>query len=67
MGNGEKTMYIALTIMLVAAMFVLFMCGYYVRLIKEKFGMNWLHAVPVTVAILHTLGIVKEVPQNEQQ
>lgn len=52
MGNGEKTMYIALTIMLVAAMFVLFMCGYYVRLIKEKFGMNWLHAVPVTVAIL---------------
>ncbi|MEH7441544.1 hypothetical protein V7201_04325 [Bacillus sp. JJ1122] len=38
--------------MLVAAMFVLFMCGYYVRVIKEKFGMNWLHAVPITIAIL---------------
>jgi chromate transport protein ChrA len=50
LGKGEF-MYIALSIMLVAAMFVLFMCGYYVRLIKEL-GMNWLHAVPITVAIL---------------
>lgn len=45
-------MYIALSIMLMAAMVVLFLCGYYVRMIKEKFGMNWLHAVPITVAIL---------------
>ncbi|WLR56731.1 hypothetical protein LC048_07575 [Mesobacillus subterraneus] len=45
-------MSIALSIMLVAAMVVLFFCGYYVRVIIEKFGMNWLHAVPITVAIL---------------
>ncbi|WP_108671459.1 hypothetical protein [Peribacillus acanthi] len=45
-------MYLAFTIMLVAAMFVLFLCGYYVGVIKEKFGKNWLHAVPITIAIL---------------
>ncbi|RSD26258.1 hypothetical protein [Mesobacillus subterraneus] len=45
-------MYIALSVMLVAALFVLFMCGYFVRLIIEKYGMNWLHAVPITIAIL---------------
>lgn len=45
-------MYIVLSLMMVAAMLVLFMCGYYFRLIKEKYGMNWLHAVPITVAIL---------------
>ncbi|RSK27280.1 hypothetical protein EJF36_10520 [Bacillus sp. HMF5848] len=45
-------MYIALSIMLVAAMFTLFACGYYVGVIKEKYGKNWLHAVPITIAIL---------------
>lgn len=45
-------MYFALTFMMVAAMFALFMCGYFVGTIKEKYGKNWLHAVPVTVAIL---------------
>ncbi|WP_163100895.1 hypothetical protein [Peribacillus alkalitolerans] len=45
-------MYLAFTIMLIAAMFVLFLCGYYVGVIKEKFGKNWLHAVPITIAIL---------------
>ncbi|WP_210365094.1 hypothetical protein [Bacillus sp. REN3] len=45
-------MYIALSLMLVAAMSVLFMCGYYFRLVREKYGWSWLHAVPVTVAIL---------------
>lgn len=39
-------------IMLVAALFVLFICGYYVGVIKEKLGRNWLFAVPITVAIL---------------
>lgn len=38
--------------MLAAALFVLFGCGYYVGVIKEKFGKNWLFAVPITVAIL---------------
>ncbi|WP_019241854.1 MULTISPECIES: hypothetical protein [Bacillus] len=45
-------MYFALMIMMVAAMFVLFLCGYYVAVIKQKYGKNWLHAVPITVAIL---------------
>ncbi|MBA4537754.1 hypothetical protein H1Z61_11590 [Bacillus aquiflavi] len=45
-------MYIALSIMLVAAMFVLFMCGYYTAVIKAKYGKNWLQAVPITVALL---------------
>ncbi|WP_153126928.1 hypothetical protein [Peribacillus tepidiphilus] len=45
-------MYFALTFMLVSAMFVLFMCGYYVGVIKEKYGKNWLFAVPLTIAIL---------------
>lgn len=38
--------------MLAAAMIALFFCGYYVGVIKEKFGKNWLFAVPITVAIL---------------
>lgn len=45
-------MYFAITGMMIAAMFVLFFCGYYVGVIKEKYGKNWLHAVPITVAIL---------------
>lgn len=45
-------MKLALLIMLAAALFVLFGCGYYVGVIKEKFGKNWLFAVPITVAIL---------------
>ncbi|MFE8702084.1 hypothetical protein ACFYKX_15915 [Cytobacillus sp. FJAT-54145] len=42
----------ALFIMLAAAMAVLFFCGYYVGVIKEKYGKNWLSAVPITIAIL---------------
>lgn len=45
-------MYIALSIMLAAAMFVLFMCGYYVGVLKEKYQKTWLHAVPITIALL---------------
>lgn len=45
-------MYIALSIMLAAAMFTLFFCGYFTGVIKEKYGKNWLHAVPITIAIL---------------
>ena len=45
-------MEIALLIMLAAALFVLFFCGYYVGVIKEKLGKNWLLAVPITVSIL---------------
>ncbi|MDZ5474659.1 hypothetical protein SM124_23745 [Bacillus sp. 31A1R] len=45
-------MKLALLIMLMAAIIVMFFCGYYVGVIKEKYGKNWLHAVPVTVAIL---------------
>jgi uncharacterized membrane protein len=45
-------MKIALLIMLAAAMGVLFFCGYYLGIIKEKYGKNWLLAVPITVAIL---------------
>lgn len=45
-------MKLALLIMLSAALFVLFFCGYYVGVIKEKYGKNWLHAVPITIAIL---------------
>ncbi|RFU65433.1 hypothetical protein [Peribacillus glennii] len=45
-------MYFVLLIMMVASLFVLFLCGYYVGVIKEKYGRNWLYAVPVTVAIL---------------
>ncbi|WP_257985864.1 hypothetical protein [Bacillus sp. M6-12] len=45
-------LYFALVIMMVAAMFVLFLCGYFVGVIKEKYGRNWLFAVPLTIAIL---------------
>lgn len=45
-------MELALMLMLAAAMAVLFLCGFYVGVIKEKYGKNWLQAVPVTVAIL---------------
>lgn len=45
-------MKLVIIIMLVAAMIALFFCGYYVGVIKEKFGKNWLFAVPITVAIL---------------
>lgn len=45
-------MQLTLMIMLAAAMFVLFFCGFYSGVIKEKYGKNWLLAVPITVAIL---------------
>lgn len=50
--RGGVGMYIALSIMLAAAMFVLFMCGFYVGVIKEKYSRTWLYAVPITVALL---------------
>ncbi|UII54479.1 hypothetical protein LS684_12430 [Cytobacillus spongiae] len=45
-------MQIALMVMLAAAMFVLFFCGYFTGVIKEKYGKSWLYAVPISVAIL---------------
>ncbi|MFB6466131.1 hypothetical protein ACE38V_04825 [Cytobacillus sp. Hz8] len=45
-------MKLVIIIMLAAAMVSLFFCGYYVGIIKEKFGKNWLFAVPITIAIL---------------
>jgi len=45
-------MQIVLMVMLAAAMFALFFCGFYAGVIKEKYGKNWLQAVPITVAIL---------------
>ncbi|WP_394231597.1 hypothetical protein [Niallia oryzisoli] len=45
-------MKLALMILLALAMFVLFFCGYFAGVIKEKYGKNWLQAVPITVAIL---------------
>lgn len=45
-------MELTLMLMLAAAMFVLFLCGFYAGVIKEKYGKNWLQAVPITVAIL---------------
>lgn len=38
--------------MLAAAVVTLFACGYYAGLIKERYGKNWLLAVPTTIAIL---------------
>lgn len=49
---GEKKLKLVLLIMLAVALFVLFACGYFVGVIKEKYGKNWLFAVPITVAIL---------------
>lgn len=43
---------LVLYIMLAASVVVLFMCGYYVGIIKEKYGKNWLHAIPITIALL---------------
>ncbi|WP_338447906.1 hypothetical protein R4Z09_16830 [Niallia oryzisoli] len=45
-------MKLVLMLLLALAMFVLFFCGYYAGVIKEKYGKNWLQAVPITVAIL---------------
>ncbi|WP_071394504.1 hypothetical protein [Bacillus tuaregi] len=45
-------MKLVLMLLLALAMFVLFFCGYYTGVIKEKYGKSWLQAVPVTVAIL---------------
>jgi len=45
-------MYFVLVGMLVAAMCGLFACGYSVAIIKQKYGKSWLHAVPITVAML---------------
>lgn len=52
MNLEDKEMEIILMIMLAAAMFVLFFCGYFTGIIKEKLGKNWLIAVPITVSIL---------------
>ncbi|MFO1444749.1 hypothetical protein KDN24_16385 [Bacillus sp. Bva_UNVM-123] len=45
-------MEIALMIMISVAMFMLYFCGFYSGVIKEKYGKNWLQAVPITVAVL---------------
>jgi chromate transport protein ChrA len=45
-------MKLVIMIMLALAMVVLFFCGYYAGVIKEKYGKNWIQAVPITVAIL---------------
>ncbi|MBU8878934.1 hypothetical protein BGM26_08040 [Bacillus sp. FJAT-29790] len=44
-------MQIVLMVMLALSMFVLFFCGFYAGVIKEKYGKNWLQAVPIVVAI----------------
>lgn len=49
---GGIGMKLILMLLLALAMFVLFFCGYYAGVIKEKYGKNWLQAVPITVAIL---------------
>ena len=50
--QGEMGMEIVVMIMFAFAMVVLFFCGYYAGVIKEKYGKNWIQAVPITVAIL---------------
>lgn len=45
-------MYWALTIMMIAAMCGLFSCGYFVAVINRKYGRSWLHAIPITIALL---------------
>lgn len=45
-------MYFVLTFMMIAAVLVVFLCGYYLAVIKQKLGRSWLYAVPITVAIL---------------
>lgn len=45
-------MKLIIIIMLAVAMTVIFICGYYVGIIKEKYGRNWLLAVPIFVAVL---------------
>lgn len=45
-------MKLVLLIMLAAAMATLFACGYYTGMIKERYGKNWLLAVPITIAVL---------------
>ena len=45
-------MKLVIMLMLALAMVVLFFCGYSLGVIKEKYGKNWLQAVPITVAIL---------------
>jgi chromate transport protein ChrA len=52
MAGRKREMQIVLMVMLAAAMFALFFCGFYAGVIKEKYGKNWLQAVPITVAIL---------------
>lgn len=44
-------MKIVLIIMLVAACFVLFLCGYYIAVIKEKLGKSVLIFAPVVIAV----------------
>lgn len=45
-------MKLVIIIMLAASMSVLFLCGYYLGVIKEKYGKNWLMAVPIFIALL---------------
>ncbi|MGM9926386.1 MAG: hypothetical protein ACI35P_00405 [Bacillus sp. (in: firmicutes)] len=50
--KGSIYMTFALTFMMIAAMVALFFCGYFVGVIKEKYGKNWLFAIPITIAML---------------
>lgn len=45
-------MYLIMYIMMAGALFVLFMCGYYVGVFKQKYGKSWLHIIPIIIAIL---------------
>ncbi|MBS4190897.1 hypothetical protein KHA94_11955 [Bacillus sp. FJAT-49705] len=61
-------MHLTLMIMLAVAMFGLFFSGYYAGVIKEKYGKNWLQAVPITVAILlfNIIWILTELAKSER-
>jgi len=48
----RANMYFVLLAMLVGSMVGLFICGYAVAHIKQKYGRSWLQAVPITVAML---------------
>jgi hypothetical protein len=44
-------MKIILMLILVAAMVVLFFCGYFVGMLKERYGKNLLIVIPVCISI----------------
>jgi hypothetical protein len=44
-------MNLILMLMLVAAMVVLFFCGYFVGMLKERYGKNLLIVIPVCISM----------------